>query len=117
MITMKGFKYNSNNSVQFPGPGQYNSDDSICKPKDGSVKIVPEQRSKAMLTKYIPGPGQYSIKSTLEEPAWGFKKEIRSTLIRKDLIQGQDLIIFLLNLMKFLNIYYRYVHQILYQFK
>ncbi|CAD8095029.1 unnamed protein product [Paramecium primaurelia] len=88
IITMKGFKYNPNNSVHFPGPGQYNPDDSMCKLKDGSVKIAPEQRSKALLTQYVPGPGQYSMKSTLEGPSWGFKKEIRSTLIKKDFNPG-----------------------------
>lgn len=28
------------------------------------------------------------MKSTLEGPAWGFKKEIRSTLIKKDFNPG-----------------------------
>jgi hypothetical protein len=47
---MKGAKFNPNNSAYFPGPGQYNPDDSMCKPRDGSVKIAPENYSRALLT-------------------------------------------------------------------
>ncbi|CAK65181.1 unnamed protein product (macronuclear) [Paramecium tetraurelia] len=88
MVSMKGSKYNPNNSSFIPGPGQYNPDDSVCKHKDGSVRIVPEHKSKQLLTQYFPGPGQYSVKSSLEGPQWGFSKDIRQGLIKKDVIPG-----------------------------
>ncbi|CAD8207187.1 unnamed protein product [Paramecium pentaurelia] len=88
MVSMKGSKYNPNNSSFIPGPGQYNPDDSVCKHKDGSVKIVPEHKTKQLLTQYFPGPGQYSVKSSLEGPQWGFSKDIRQGLTKKDLIPG-----------------------------
>ncbi|CAK66308.1 unnamed protein product (macronuclear) [Paramecium tetraurelia] len=88
MVSMKGSKYNPNISAYIPGPGQYSPDDSVCKNKEGSVKIVPEHRTKQLLTQYLPGPGQYSVKSSLEGPQWGFSKDIRQSIIKKDMIPG-----------------------------
>lgn len=55
-VTIKGSKYQPKQYYLGPGPGTYNPDDSMCKHRDGSVKIVADHLRSTVRDR-APGPG------------------------------------------------------------